>query len=118
MDIELYIMLGSSEKQKQHRQREMYLVHRMSGLASLKPIEQASRLETPAVLMLQSWAWRPNFFSSEKGEEKKSQSFLVRPSTDYRKLSYFMESNLFYSKSIDFAINHVKKQTKHLHSNI
>ena len=39
MDIELYIMLGSSEKQKQHRQREMYLVHRMSGLASLKPIE-------------------------------------------------------------------------------
>ena len=54
MDIELYIMSGSSEKQKQQRQREMYLALRMSGLASLKPIEQASRLEIQPELILQS----------------------------------------------------------------
>ena len=112
MDIELYIMSGSPEKQKQQTERDVFGSQDV-GVGKSETYRTGQQAGNSSSLNVAVLSMKAQFFFLCR----RPQSFLGGSSPDYRKLSYFMESNLLYSKSIDFDVNHVKKK-KHLHSNI
>ena len=45
----------------------------------------------------------------------KPQSLLLRPSSDWMKLTWVMEGPLLYSWSTDLTVNHIEKRPSHQH---
>ena len=65
----------------------------------------------------------PNTVSFQDREERvvrkfflgKPQSLLLRPSSDWMKLTWVMEGPLLYSWSTDLTVNHIEKRPSHQH---
>ena len=81
------------------------LAHEIVGLASVKSVEQGSKLETQTGVYA-AGLWQ-NFFSGQP------RFFLLRPLTNWRKPTYIVESNHFYLTDCKLIvdINHIYKNT-------